>query len=97
MSKNKKPLHLTFFTSAFLLCLTLSPHGLCAQEKAEQAAPISIFDGKTLSGWKVFCIPGDTEKKFWSVHNGTIQCDSRGRIKHNYNWLIYQREFAQLR
>ena len=96
MSSHQNLSRLTFFEStllAILPLLTFLPHGLSAQEKASQSAPIAIFDGKTLSGWKVFCIPEDNEKKFWSVKNGTIQCDSRGQAKHNHSWLIYQKEF----
>lgn len=93
MSKNQKPPRLTFFKYTTLALLTFLPHGLSAQEKNAPPGPIAIFDGKTLSGWNVFCPPEDKEKKFWSVDNGTIQCDSRGKPTHKFSWLIHQREF----
>lgn len=74
--------------------LGMAPHGVAAQEKQEKPARISLFDGQSLHGWKVFCITEDKGKEFWSVDNGTIQCDSRGKPNHHYNWLIYQKEFG---
>ncbi|BDS07599.1 hypothetical protein NT6N_26390 [Oceaniferula spumae] len=74
-----------------LLALALP---LSAQDKATEPKPLSIFDGKTLSGWNVHCLPKDQGKKYWSVHNGAIQCDSRSDGKHNYVWLIHEKEFA---
>ncbi len=86
--------HISAIFSAALVGTALLPLSVCAQEKAIKPERISLFDGKTLNGWKVFCVPEDKEKKFWSVQNGTIQCDSRGKPDHNYNWLIYQKEFG---
>jgi len=53
---------------------------------------ISIFDGKSLSGWSVQCKAEDKDKSYWSVVDGTIQCDSMGDKDHDYVWLQYDKE-----
>ncbi len=53
---------------------------------------ISLFDGKTLKGWRVAAQPEDEKKGFWKVEDGVITCDSRGRKDHNYVWLLNNRE-----
>ncbi len=54
----------------------------------------SLFNGKDLSGWEVKCLPQDREKVFWKVNNGAIECNSIGEPKHNYVWLVTEKEFA---
>lgn len=54
----------------------------------------SLFDGKTLTGWRVECKPADRGKTFWSVREGAIACDSVGRKEHDYVWLVSEAEFA---
>ena len=54
----------------------------------------SLFNGKDLTGWEVKCLAGDRDKEFWNVSNGAIECDSVGKGKHNYVWLITERQFA---
>jgi hypothetical protein len=61
---------------------------------AENDGWIPLFDGKTLAGWRVAARPADAEKNYWSVLDGTITCDSRGRSKHDYVWLLTEREFS---
>ena len=61
---------------------------------AENDGWISLFDGNSLKGWRVAAKPEDVEKKYWSVQDGAITCDSRGRRKHNYVWLLNSRELA---
>jgi hypothetical protein len=55
---------------------------------------VSLFDGKTLQGWRVMAKPEDVEKNYWSVQARAITCDSRGRKQHGYVWLLSEREFA---
>jgi hypothetical protein len=55
---------------------------------------VSLFDGKTLTGWRVSSKPEDRDRRFWKVENGAITCDSRGRKDHNYVWLMTDREFG---
>lgn len=54
---------------------------------------VSLFDGKSLDGWHVSCKPGDRGKDFWSVRDGAITCDARGRGDHDYVWLISDNEY----
>jgi hypothetical protein len=74
------------FLLAFLAALSAS------------AAPndgwISLFDGKTLKGWRVAARPEDVAKHYWSVQDGAITCDSRGHKQHGYVWLLGNREFT---
>ncbi len=55
---------------------------------------ISLFDGRSLSGWHVAAKPEDRDKGFWQVRDGLLTCDSRGRKNHNYVWLVNEREFG---
>ena len=54
----------------------------------------SLFDGKTLNGWRVAAKPADRDKNFWTVRDGTITCDSRGRKDHDYVWLLSEKEYG---
>ncbi|MDZ7639367.1 MAG: DUF1080 domain-containing protein [Bryobacterales bacterium] len=54
----------------------------------------SLFDGKTLHGWRVEAKPADREKGFWSVVDGAIEANSIGRKEHDYVWLIREGEFG---
>ncbi|MCP5114471.1 MAG: DUF1080 domain-containing protein, partial [bacterium] len=55
---------------------------------------ISLLDGATLNGWHVEAQPDDRGKRFWSVRDGTITCDSLGRGDHNYVWLLTGAEYG---
>jgi hypothetical protein len=55
---------------------------------------ISLFDGKTLQGWRVAAKPADAGKNYWTVQDGAITCDSRGRAQHDYVWLLSDGEYA---
>ena len=81
---------------AFLLVLGLARSGLSAASPAPEPASgwIQLFDGTTLAGWKVRCLPADAEKSFWSVRDGAIVCDSLGRKDHDYVWLIHEGEWG---
>lgn len=54
---------------------------------------IPLFDGASLAGWRVHCLPADRTKEFWSVRNGAIECDSIGRKDHHYVWLMHETEW----
>jgi hypothetical protein len=84
-------------TRPLALCLLLCLLSACSSSPSAAPAPsqpISLFDGRDLAGWTVYCQPKDQAKTFWSVDNGAILCDSMGRKDHNYVWLINDREFA---
>lgn len=55
---------------------------------------MELFDGRSLDGWKVWCLPADAGKTFWSVRDGAIEVDSLGRKDHHYVWLAHEREWA---
>jgi hypothetical protein len=55
---------------------------------------VSLFDGKSLSGWSVRCVEADRGKTFWSVQDGTIVCDSMDATGHDYVWLVSDKEYA---
>ena len=55
---------------------------------------ISLFDGKSLAGWRVAARPADVEKNYWSVQDQAITIDSRGRAKHDYVGLLTDQEVS---
>jgi hypothetical protein len=57
---------------------------------------ISLFDGKTLTGWTVHCLPKDREqaKLDWTVDHGTILADTIGRKEHFYILLTTNKEYG---
>jgi hypothetical protein len=62
--------------------------------RAAEPGFISLFDGKTLDGWEVKCLPKDKElgAKAWSVDHGTILANTTGHKEHFYIMLVSQRE-----
>ena len=81
---------------SLLITLGLAGAGFSADSATSRPASdwVGLFDGKTLAGWKVHCLPADAEKSFWSVREGAIHCDSIGRKDHGYVWLIHESEWA---
>jgi len=57
---------------------------------------IPLFDGKTLTGWTVNCLPKDKEfsTRAWTVDEGTILADSTGHSDHFYILLTTAAEFG---
>ena len=55
---------------------------------------ISLFNGQSLEGWHVACKPEDKGQQYWTVRDGAITCDARGRGDHNYVWLISDGEYG---
>ncbi|MEX0332483.1 MAG: DUF1080 domain-containing protein [Puniceicoccaceae bacterium] len=82
---------------------SLTPHAVtliisgillnCSNLPADDIGWISLFNGEDLSGWSVQCLPEDRGKTYWSVQEGTIQCDSMNDPDHDYVWLQFDREF----
>jgi hypothetical protein len=72
--------------AAVALCLT----NICVAHSAEEASPpsgfTSLFDGKTLKGWR-------GERSIWSVRDGAITGGSDKPLPDN-TFLIYERPFA---
>jgi hypothetical protein len=67
-----------------------------APARADEPGFISLFDGKTLTGWTVDCLPKDKElaAKAWRVDDGTILADSMGHTEHFYILLATDKEYA---
>ena len=80
---NKLKLIFLMFLS-FLLCSS------CGQKNEW----VELFNGKDLSGWHIECKPQDRENVFWTVDNGTILCNTNGMKRHQYIWLVSDREFS---
>lgn len=66
----------------------------CCTRSSREARWTPLFNGKDLSGWTVKCQTRDQDKKFWTVEDGTLLCDSIGRPDHNYVWLVSEKEFG---
>lgn len=56
----------------------------------------SLFDGRTLTGWSVKCLPKDTDlaAQAWSVDQGTILANTLGHREHFYIMLVSQEEYG---
>lgn len=78
----------------FILGLASSLSAATASGPSGSSPWVSLFDGRTLAGWKVRCLPADTDKVFWTVRDGAIACDSIGRKDHHYVWLVHESEWA---
>ncbi len=56
---------------------------------------ISLFNGKDLDGWTVKCRPEDKDKTgYWKVVDGTITAETPPDSKHNYIWLLAEKEYG---
>ncbi|HEX8985556.1 MAG TPA: DUF1080 domain-containing protein [Bryobacteraceae bacterium] len=78
-----------------LLAATLAAMFACAYAAmAQPGGYMPLFDGKTLAGWRVEAKSADRGKKFWTVRDGAIHCDSHGRKDHDYVWLASDGEYA---
>lgn len=53
---------------------------------SDEAGFVTLFDGKTLNGWTIHCMPADKEfsTKAWTVDQGTILANSIGHTEHFY-------------
>ncbi len=57
---------------------------------------VSLFDGRTLDGWTVQCLPKDRAfaATAWTVDQGTILVDSTGHTEHFYILLATNEEYG---
>ena len=55
-----------------------------------------LFDGKTLDGWTVNCLPKDREfaKKAWTVDDGSLLANTLGQPDHFYILLATEKEYG---
>jgi len=64
---------------------------LCLSAAEEPLPEISLFDGKTLSGWKPMT-PAD--QKYWSVIDGVITASNGDKKVPKNTWLISEKSFG---
>jgi len=67
---------------------------LCSSAAEEGFTP--LFDGKTLEGWTVNCLPKDKKEAAtaWSVDRGTILANTIGHPEHFYIMLATKKEYG---
>ena len=83
-----KPLLTAFFALAF------SAAAYAQTTETPQQGFISIFDGKTLNGWKVYGKQADLDKGYWKVEDGAITCNTLDDKDHGAVWLFYEEELT---
>lgn len=71
------------------ICLALCTVPLMAAPEWEP-----LFNGRDLSGWKIECREPDRAKTYWKARDGAIECDTAGDRKHDYVWLVSEREYG---
>ncbi|MFH1922096.1 MAG: DUF1080 domain-containing protein [Planctomycetota bacterium] len=78
-----------------VICVVLGL-SLGAPACAGEPGFLSLFDGKTLDGWTINCLPKDREfsAKAWTVDDGTILANSMGHTGHFYILLAANKEYA---
>jgi 3-keto-disaccharide hydrolase len=56
---------------------------------------VSLFDGKTLNGWTINCLPKDKQlaSRAWTVDKGAILANSMGHTEHFYILLATDKEY----
>jgi hypothetical protein len=65
-----------------------------ASSPADESGWRSLFNGRNLDGWVVKCRPEDRDKiGYWRVVDGTITAETAPGSKHNYMWLLTNKEF----
>jgi hypothetical protein len=77
-----------------LSCLCFSPGGVGAD--ANEAGFLPLFDGKTLGGWTINCLPKDNAlgATAWTVDHGTILANTAGHMEHFYIMLVTEKEYG---
>lgn len=81
-------------TASYRLVGCLMALGLSAGAAAPTEEWVSLFDGNSLSGWHVQCVPVDEDKNYWVVEEGAITTDIPAKSKHDYIWLMSDGEYA---
>lgn len=75
-----------------LLVLLAIPTPACATEEGFT----SLFDGSTLDGWTIQCLPKDRALSLaaWTVDQGTILANTLGHKDHFYIMLVTNKEYG---
>ena len=84
----KKLVYFIATISTLMLFSGCSKCGLCKGDEW-----VSLFDGETLDGWMVKCLPKDVEKEYWKVVDGSITLEVPKGSDHKYIWLLTEKEY----
>ncbi len=65
-------------------------------ERTDESGFVPLFDGQTLNGWTVQCLPKDKElaATAWTVDRGTLLANTIGHREHFYIMLVTQKEYG---
>lgn len=69
---------------------------VAALSGADEPGFVPLFDGKTLNGWTINCLPKDKElgAKAWTVDQGTILANTLAHKEHFYIMLVTEQEYG---
>ncbi len=86
----------TFATAIFYTLMLAVSSQLNAQSSDGSGADefVSIFDGKTMKGWKLYAKPKDITKNYWKVDQGAIVANTMSAKDHGAMFLFYEEELA---
>jgi peptidoglycan/xylan/chitin deacetylase (PgdA/CDA1 family) len=79
-------------------CVFMTPSEYMAlatdEGNADDTGWTNLFNGRNLDGWVVKCLPKDNDKRgYWKVVDGTITAETPPNSKHNYIWLLTEKEY----
>jgi hypothetical protein len=79
-----------------LVLALMSPAAAPPAQPAVEEGFVPLFDGKTLEGWTIDCLPKDREKaaKAWTVDRGTLLAGTTGSKDHFYILLATRKEYG---
>jgi len=65
-------------------------------DRGDESVFMPLFDGKTLDGWTINCLPKDKVlgATAWTVDQGTILVNTVGHKEHFYIMLVTQKEYG---
>lgn len=93
-----QPTRHLLFRAAFPLALlgTALACGSLPASAPEEKDFTPLFDGKTLAGWTINCLPKDREfaARAWTVDQGTLLANTMGHRDHFYILLATNRQYS---
>jgi hypothetical protein len=74
----------------------LRSYAVAASKEKDEEGFTPLFDGKSLAGWTIQCLPKDREfaPKAWTVDRGAILANTIGRRDHFYIMLMSDRQYG---
>lgn len=85
--------HRVIYLSAIVLGTALPSYAQEGGGKTEDGF-VSIFDGKTMNGWKLYASQKDQDKNFWTIGHGMITADTMATKDHGAMFLFYEKELT---